>query len=247
MTAPVIAVVIPARDEAQALPHVLGAIPHCVDHVIVADNGSTDGSAAVARAHGARTVDVPVVGYGRACLAAIAEAERLGADIIVFLDGDHSDYPEQMPRLIDPIIAGMADMVIGSRTRGTRTARALTPQQIFGNALACWLIARLWCFRYTDLGPFRAIRADALRALAMQEQTYGWTVEMQIRAVQHGLRIIEVPVDYRARIGISKVSGTVRGVVLAGYHILAMIARAAINPPRNLPRPARKSARNGGG
>ena len=246
MTAPVIAVVIPARNEAQALPHVLAAIPAFVDHVVVADNGSTDGSAAVARAHGARTVDVPVAGYGRACLAAIAEAERLGADIIVFLDGDHSDHPEQMPRLIDPIVAGNADMVIGSRTRGRRTARALTPQQIFGNALACWLIARIWGYRYTDLGPFRAIRTDVLRRLALKELTYGWTVEMQIRAVQHGLRIVEVPVDYRARIGKSKVSGTVRGVVLAGYYILAMIARAAISRPNNLPRPAHRNARSAG-
>lgn len=246
MTPPVIAVIIPARNEAQALPHVLAAIPARVDHVIVADNGSTDGSAAVAQAHGARTVDVPVAGYGRACLAGIAEAERLGADIIVFLDGDHSDYPEQMPRLIDPILAGEADIAIGSRTRGTRTARALTPQQIFGNALACWLIARLWGFRYTDLGPFRAIRVEALRRLELTELTYGWTVEMQVRAVQHRLRIVEVPVDYRARIGKSKVSGTVRGVVLAGYHILAMIARAAISPPRNLPRQARKSASSAG-
>ncbi|MBA3836275.1 MAG: glycosyltransferase family 2 protein [Sphingomonas sp.] len=231
MSAPVIAVVIPARNEALALPHVLGAIPARVDHVIVADNGSTDGSADVARTHGARTVNVPQAGYGRACLAAIADAETLGADIIVFLDGDHSDYPEQMPQLYTPIVAGEADMVIGSRTRGRRTARALTPQQIFGNALACWLIARIWGYRYTDLGPFRAIRTSALRQLAMAEQTYGWTVEMQIRAVQHRLRIIEVPVDYRARIGKSKVSGTVRGVVLAGYYILAMIARAALSPP----------------
>ncbi|MBA4040259.1 MAG: UDP-glucose--dolichyl-phosphate glucosyltransferase [Sphingobium sp.] len=231
MSAPVIAVVIPARNEALALPYVLGAIPARVDHVIVADNGSTDGSADVARTHGARTVNVPQAGYGRACLAAIADAETLGADIIVFLDGDHSDYPEQMPQLYTPIVAGEADMVIGSRTRGRRTARALTPQQIFGNALACWLIARIWGYRYTDLGPFRAIRTSALRQLAMAEQTYGWTVEMQIRAVQHRLRIIEVPVDYRARIGKSKVSGTVRGVVLAGYYILAMIARAALSPP----------------
>jgi glycosyltransferase involved in cell wall biosynthesis len=231
MSAPVIAVVIPARNEALALPYVLGAIPARVDHVIVADNGSTDGSADVARTHGARTVNVPQAGYGRACLAAIADAETLGADIIVFLDGDHSDYPEQMPQLYAPIVAGEADMVIGSRTRGRRTARALTPQQIFGNALACWLIARIWGYRYTDLGPFRAIRTSALRQLAMAEQTYGWTVEMQIRAVQHRLRIIEVPVDYRARIGKSKVSGTVRGVVLAGYYILAMIARAALSPP----------------
>lgn len=246
MTGPIITVVIPARNEAQALPHVLSAIPKRVDHVIVADNGSTDGSAAVAQAFGARTVEVPQPGYGRACLAGIAEAERLGTHILVFLDGDHSDYPEQLPRLIDPIIAGTADMVIGSRTRGNRTARALTPQQIFGNALACWLIERIWGHRFTDLGPFRAIRVEALRALAMQAQTYGWTVEMQIRAVQHGLRIIEVPIDYRARIGKSKVSGTVRGVVLAGWHILAMIARAAISPPRSLPRPARRTARNAG-
>lgn len=231
MTAPVVAVIIPARNEAQALPLVIGAIPAGIDHVIVADNGSTDGSGDVARAHGALTIDVPQPGYGRACLAAIGEAERLGAEIIVFLDGDHSDHPEQMPRLTDPIVAGTADMVIGSRTRGRRTAGALTPQQIFGNALACWLIARLWGFRYTDLGPFRAIRADALGQLKLREQTYGWTVEMQIRAVQHGLRIVEVPVDYRARIGVSKVSGTVRGVVLAGYHILAMIARAWLSPP----------------
>lgn len=228
-----IAVVIPARDEAPALAHVLAAIPPLVDHIIVADNGSTDGTAAVARSNGARTVDVPVAGYGRACLAGIAEAERLGADIIVFLDGDHSDYPEQLHRLIDPILGGRADMVIGSRTRGTRTRGALTPQQRWGNALACWLIARFWGVRFTDLGPFRAIRSDALRQLKMAHQTYGWTVEMQIRAAQHGLRIEEVPVDYRARIGRSKVSGTVRGVVLASWHILAVIAHAALTrPPR---------------
>ncbi len=225
-----VAVIIPARNEAQALPHVLADIPTTIDHVIVADNGSNDGTAAIAASLGARTVAVPVAGYGRACLAGIAEANGLGAEIIVFLDGDRSDYPAQMERLIAPIRAGHADMVIGSRTRGRRERGALTPQQVFGNRLACALIHRIWGFRYTDLGPFRAIRAGALERLAMRELTYGWTVEMQIRAVQHGLAIVEVPVDYRPRIGVSKVSGTVRGVVLAGWHILAMIARATVTP-----------------
>ncbi len=221
MNAPVIKVVIPARNEEKALGKVLSEIPDVVDTVIVADNGSTDATAQVAREHGAEVVSVPEAGYGRACLAGIAASDA--CDIIVFLDGDASDYPGQLVELIAPILKDEADFVIGSRVKGEREKGALTPQQRFGNALACWLMKVFWKSEFTDLGPFRAIRKTSLDGLNMQAPTFGWTVEMQVRALKQGLRCEEVAVDYRKRIGKSKISGTVRGVVLAGYYILGTI------------------------
>ncbi|MEM7775618.1 MAG: glycosyltransferase family 2 protein [Pseudomonadota bacterium] len=217
--------VIPALNEADAIARVIAEIPGWVDRVIVADNGSTDETEQVARAAGATVVREPEPGYGAACLAGIALAQD--ADIIVFLDGDYSDYPSDMAALVDPIIHGEADFVLGSRTQGVRESGSLTLPQRFGNWLATRLIALIWGTRYTDLGPFRAIRKTALDRLEMADRNYGWTVEMQIKAVEKGLAIAEVPVRYRNRIGVSKVSGTVRGTVLAGYKILFIIGREA--------------------
>ena len=234
-----VAVIIPALNEAPALPHVLAAIPSGVAMVIVADNGSTDGTGNVARKHGAVVVREPVRGYGRACLAALAHLEdgatsgvHAAVDVVVFLDGDASDRPDEMLRLVAPIADGSADLVIGSRTLGQREAGALTPQQVFGNWLACTLIRLIWGVRFTDLGPFRAIRASALRDLAMADTDYGWTVEMQVKAARAGLRTAEMPAGYRKRIGKSKVSGTIRGVFGAGTKILYVIGREAVFGPR---------------
>lgn len=221
-----IGIVIPALNEAQALPKVLTEIPDWVEDVVVADNGSTDDTAGIARAHGARVVHVPIRGYGRACLAAISELHPV--DVVVFLDGDASDCPAEMEKLVAPIAASAADLVIGSRTRGVRERGALTTQQVFGNALACLLIRTIWGQQYTDLGPFRAVRRDALERLAMADTDYGWTVEMQVRAARLRLRVVEVPVGYRRRIGVSKVSGTIRGVFGAGFKILYVIGREAL-------------------
>lgn len=226
MPAKIVKVVIPAQNEEQAIGKVLAEIPDYVDTVIVADNGSTDNTADIARSGGAQVVSVPEAGYGRACLAGIAAAGTY--DILVFIDGDASDYPEDMTDLIAPILADEVDMVIGSRTLGTCEAGALTPQQRFGNALACWLIKLLWGHRYTDLGPFRAITADGLAKLNMQAPTFGWTVEMQVRALKQGLRAQDVPVRYRKRIGKSKISGTVKGVIMAGVYILGTIFKEAV-------------------
>lgn len=221
-----VGVVIPALNEAEALPVVLEAIPAWVAHVVVADNGSSDGTGDVARACGAIVVREPVRGYGRACLTALAAMPPV--DIVVFLDGDASDVPGEMGSLVAPIAEGRAAMVIGSRTTGQRELGSLTPQQVFGNALACGLIQLVWGQRYTDLGPFRAIEARALRRLAMSDTDYGWTVEMQVRAAKLGLAIAEVPVSYRRRIGVSKVSGTIRGVIGAGTKILYVIGRETL-------------------
>lgn len=216
-----ITVIIPARNEAAALPKVLQSIPDYVSEVIVADNGSTDGTSEVARAHGATTIYVKTPGYGRACLAGMEAARP--TDIIVFLDGDASDYPEDMDKLLAPILGGSAEFVVGSRLRGEREKGSLTPQQAFGNRLACFLMTLFWKSRFTDLGPFRAIRAEALDRLNMQALTFGWTVEMQVRALKQNIPYAEVPVRYRKRIGVSKISGTVKGVILAGYYILSTI------------------------
>lgn len=220
-----ISVVIPALNEEAAIGRVLAAIPAWVDEVVVVDNGSTDATPEVAREMGARVVREPQRGYGAACLAGIKALIR--PDIVVFLDGDFSDHPEEMDRLVDLLAADQADLVIGSRVLGHRQPGALTPQARFGNWLACLLIWLLWDITYTDLGPFRAVRFSALRGLNMQDRNYGWTVEMQIKAATRRLRVLEVPVSYRRRVGQSKISGTIRGIVGAGTKILATIGKEA--------------------
>ncbi len=225
-----VAVVIPAVDEEEALPRVLFEIPHdLVSEVVVVDNGSTDRTAEVARAGGARVVHEPRRGYGAACLAGIAAVPD--SDVIVFLDGDHSDFPDDLRLLLPPVLRGEADLVIGSRMVDRASRAALLPQARFGNWLATFLMRLLFGIRCTDLGPFRVIRRQALMALGMQDRDYGWTVEMQLRAHFGQLRVTEVPVRYRRRLGRSKISGTVRGVVLAGWKILGTIARYRLHPP----------------
>jgi glycosyltransferase involved in cell wall biosynthesis len=226
-----VAVIIHALNEAEALPHVLAAIPSWVSHIVVADNGSTDDTAEVARHLGAIVVSEPRRGYGSACLRALAALPPV--DIVVFLDGDASDDPTEMAVIVAPIAAGTADFVLGSRVLGNRDKGALTPQQVFGNWLACTLIRLMWGIHFTDLGPFRAIRRDVLDRLHMADPDYGWTVEMQVRAAQHRLVCQEVPVRYRRRIGRSKVSGTIRGVIGAGTKILYVIFREALSGRRH--------------
>ncbi len=234
-----ISVVIPALNEEASVGRVLDRVPGWVDHVVVADNGSTDATAAIAEGRGATVVRTARRGYGRACLAGLSAAA--GADVCVFLDADLSDHPEQMGRLLGPIVRNQADLVVGSRVLGRATPGSLTLPQRWGNTLACYLIRLRWGFRYTDLGPFRAVRADALRRLSMDHPHYGWTVQMQTRALRAGLRIAEVPVDYRPRVGRSKISGTLKGVLAAGGTILATLwresARGPIRPPRQQEEP----------
>ena len=218
-----VALVIPALDEESAIGPLLDAVDRrVVRDIIVGDNGSRDGTADVARARGAKVVTVAERGYGAACAGALALLPA-DTDIVVFMDADGSDDPSEIPSLLAPIESGLADLVIGSRALGYVERGALTPQQRFGNWLATRLIARIYGHRYTDLGPFRAIRRDLLDRIAMRDRRYGWTVEMQVRALQLGARVAEVPVRYRKRIGRSKISGTVSGVVKAGWWILYTI------------------------
>jgi glycosyltransferase involved in cell wall biosynthesis len=222
---PSVAVIIPVFNEYRSLPLVVADIPRDrVDEIVVVDNGSTDETADVARRLPVRLVREDRRGYGRACLAGISALEAAPPDVVVFLDGDYSDYPGEMPRLLGAI-AGGCDLVIGSRTLGSREPGALLPQARFGNALACSLIRLLYGYPYTDLGPFRAIRWEALRRLGMEDRDFGWTVEMQVKALRAGLAIAETPVSYRRRVGVSKITGTVSGTVRAGAKILWTIAR----------------------
>ena len=225
-----IGVIIPALNEEAAIGRVIADIPAWVDEIIVVDNGSSDATVKVASAAGARVVVENLRGYGSACQTGIAALNH--ADIVVFLDGDYSDFPGEMAQLVDPIAAGVAQLVIGSRVSGRASSGALTPHQRFGNWVACRLMSLLFGARYTDLGPFRAIDLKALQSLGMKDQTFGWTVEMQIRALRAGLKVAEVPVNYRARIGQSKISGTVLGSLRAGYSIMRIIFRAALAPAR---------------
>ncbi len=221
-----IGVVIPALNEEWAIGRVLDAIPAWVDEAVVVNNGSTDATAAVARAHGARVVDEHRRGYGVACLTGIDAVDD--AHIVVFLDGDFSDRPEQMARLVDPIVEGRADFVLSNRVSENADDQPMTPMQRVGNRLACRLINGRWRARYSDLGPFRAISRSALDRLSLRDRNFGWTVEMQIQAVRHGLRVQQVQMSYRRRIGQSKISGTLRGAVGAGAKILFVIFRHAV-------------------
>ena len=225
-----VAVIIPAYNEVEALPQVLRDLP-AVGKVIVANNNSTDDTAQVALACGASVVEEPRRGYGSACLAGLDELERQIASgytvprVVVFIDADYSDHPDQLPELVKPIFADRADFVLGSRLLGEREPGAMPPQSLYGNRLACGLMRLFFGVRYTDLGPFRAISYPQLCQLEMKDTNFGWTVEMQIKAAKAGLRTLEIPVRYRRRIGVSKISGTVRGTLMAGTKILYTIAK----------------------
>ncbi len=223
---PDIKVIIPAFNEQNAVGLVIEEIPKdLVSEIIVVDNGSADNTFEIARSKGATALKEKKRGYGNACLKGMDYLTTLDEkpDIIVFLDGDHSDYPEEMYNLVFPIINEKADMVIGSRNRGKKERGSMTVQQVFGNWLATSLIKVFYGIKYTDLGPFRAIGYDQLLAINMQDTTYGWTVEMQLKAAKLKMNIKEVPVNYRKRIGVSKVSGTVKGTLGAGYKIITTI------------------------
>lgn len=224
-TPPIVDVIIPAFNEEKSIAKVIGDIPALVRNVVVANNNSTDRTAEVAIAAGAQVVFEPQKGYGKACLTAMdwIKHQEVQPDILVFLDGDYSDFPQELELLIEPILRGKAELVIGSRSLGEREAGSMTFPQVFGNALATTLMRWMYGAKFSDLGPFRAIHWEKLLALGMVDQNFGWTIEMQIKAHQKGLRYQEVPVRYRKRIGISKVSGTVKGVIGAGYKIIFTI------------------------
>ena len=226
---PPVSVIIPCLNEEEPIADV---VRECLatgipQEVLVVDNGSTDATAERAAAAGARVVSQPVRGYGRACAAGVAAADP-ASEILLFLDGDGSDVPALMDRIIGPVADGSADFVIGSRTRGEREPGSMNTQQIFAGHLAGWLMRGLYGVKYTDMCPFRAIRRDTLARLGMQEETYGWNLEMQMRAAQEKLRILEIPVAHRCRTGgVSKVSGTLRGTFVAGWKIVTTFARIA--------------------
>jgi glycosyltransferase involved in cell wall biosynthesis len=221
-----VVVIIPALNEEEAISQVVAAVPRdIVSQVIVVDNSSTDRTAEVARAAGAIVLAESERGYGAACHAGLMASD--GADILVFLDGDRSDVPEEIQLVLGPIIQGQADLVIGSRLAGRREPGAMPPHALFGNWLASKVLRFLYRVRISDLGSFRAIRRGALLDLGMQERTFGWPVEMIAKAARRGYRIVEVPVSYRRRIGRSKVAGTVKGSLLAAYYIFATAFRYA--------------------
>lgn len=217
--------IIPAYNEADSIPSVLAEVPKLVREIVVVDNNSTDETGLRASNGGATVLREPQKGYGHACLKGINYVLQKSEppDIIVFMDGDYSDYPEDLVQIVQPIAAGEVDLVIGSRVKALRETGSMTPQQVFGNWLATTLMRIIFNSRFTDLGPFRAIRTEALKGLKMEDKTYGWTVEMQLKALKNKLAYAEVPVRYKKRIGVSKVSGTVKGSIFAGIKILHWI------------------------
>ncbi|MDX1446947.1 glycosyltransferase family 2 protein [Lishizhenia sp.] len=221
---PIINVVIPAFNEEKSIAKVIGDIDrNLVDEVIVVNNNSTDNTLKVAQNAGAVVLTEKRKGYGYACLLGIERTRANTADIVVFLDGDYSDYPQQIKEVVTPILDQDMDMVIGSRALGNREKGSMTPQQVFGNWLATRLMKLFYGASFTDLGPFRAIKSTSLEKLKMADKTYGWTIEMQIKAAKHKMNFCEVPVKYRKRIGVSKVSGTVKGTVMAGIKIIGAV------------------------
>ncbi len=224
---PIIKVIIPAYNESRSIGLVVNDVPHFVNEIIVVDNNSTDDTGEVAKAAGATVLSQPKEGYGNACLRGMqfVQESEPRPDIIIFLDGDFSDYPQDMEKIIAPILNDAADFVIGARVPELRQKNAMTPQQVWGNKLATFLMKILFKSTFTDLGPFRAIKYDSLLALHMEDKTYGWTVEMQLKVLRQGLRYQEVPVRYRNRIGFSKISGTVKGAVMAGIKIISWIVK----------------------
>ena len=226
MINPIVDVIIPAFNEENAVGNVVRDIPkEWVREIIVVNNNSTDQTAVHAENAGATVLQEKNKGYGNACLKGIAHltAKEIKPDIVVFLDADYSDYPQQMRDLIIPILDNNMDMVIGSRALGHLEKGSMTPQQVFGNWLATFLLRLIYRVNYTDLGPFRAVKYDSLITLGMKDKTYGWTVEMQVKAAKLRMNTCEVPVNYRKRIGFSKVSGTVKGTIGAGYKIITTI------------------------
>jgi glycosyltransferase involved in cell wall biosynthesis len=224
-----VTVIIPAYNEENSIAKVVGEIPKMVDEVIVVDNNSTDATGQNAAQSGATVLVEKNKGYGYACLKGLEYISTLNQkpDIVVFIDGDYSDYPEQLTELIQPIITSNFDFVLGTRVKKLREIGAMTPQQIFGNHLATFLMKLIFKSTFTDLGPFRAIKYDKLIQLQMEDTTYGWTVEMQLKILKKKFTYIEIPVKYRNRIGVSKVSGTIRGTIGAGVKILSWIFKYA--------------------
>lgn len=231
-----VSVIIPTHNEAQAIGRVLADLPSAiVTQVIVVDSNSTDGTPDVARQMGAQVIQEPRRGYGRACLTGLANTDN--PDIAVFLDGDYSDRPSELPLVLAPILEGRADITLGSRFSNKSNSGVLPWHQSFGNRLAAGLIRMLYGVKISDLGPFRAGRADVLRALELQETTYGWAVEMILKGAIAGYRIVEVPVSYHPRIGKSKISGTLKGTLGAGWFILSLIVRYYFRRRRPAPLP----------
>ena len=220
-----IKVIIPAFNEADSIAKVINELPPILSEIIVVSNNSTDNTEEIARNAGATVLSEPRMGYGYACLKGLDYIAKQSKkpQIIVFIDGDYSDYPEELTKLVAPIIEIDMDLVIGARARDLRESGSMTPQQVFGNWLATFLMRIIFGSRFTDLGPFRAIKYSKLLELDMEDKTYGWTVEMQLKALRHKLKYTEIPVRYKKRIGVSKVSGTVKGSIFAGIKILGWI------------------------
>ncbi len=225
-----IVVIIPAFNEASSISHVINEIPEVVSEIIVVNNNSSDNTAAVAEAAGATVLFEEKMGYGYACLKGIKYLKDRSKtpSIVVFMDGDYSDYPEDLHKVIRPILDDEVDFVVGARTSALQEKGSMTPQQRFGNGLATFLMRMIYGSKFTDLGPFRAIRYETLLSLGMEDKTYGWTVEMQLKVLKKKIAYTEVPVRYKKRIGISKVSGTVKGTIFAGIKILGWIFKYSI-------------------
>lgn len=223
-----IVVIIPAYNEENAIGNVITDLPKdWIREVVVVNNNSNDATKDIAAKAGATVLDQPIQGYGNACLKGIEYIKQLNPlpEIVVFIDADYSDHPEELPLLVRPLMEDGYDMIIGSRALGQKESGSMTPQQIFGNWLATRMIKAFYGIAYTDLGPFRAIKYDALIEIDMQDKTYGWTVEMQLKAAKLNMKVSEVAVNYRKRIGFSKISGTVKGTIMAGYKIIATILK----------------------